>query len=60
MPKQLREAWRQATAAVIEAAIPDDALLPEAWPTCAVLLPHARAALDLTSDGMWEIARYLG
>jgi hypothetical protein len=60
MPEQLREAWRQATAAVIEAAIPDDALLPEAWSACAVLLPHVRAALDLTSDGMWEIARYLG
>ena len=54
MPEQLREAWRQAAAAVIEAAIPDDALLPEAWPACAVLLPHARAALDLTRDGMWR------
>ena len=27
---------------------------------CAVLLPHARAVLDLTSDGMWQIAQYLG
>ena len=26
----------------------------------AVLLPHARAVLDLTSGGMWQIARYLG
>jgi hypothetical protein len=34
--------------------------LPAAWPACAVLLPHARAVLDPTSDGMWQIARYLG
>ncbi len=27
---------------------------------CAVLLPHARAVLDLTSGGMWRIAQYLG
>jgi len=27
---------------------------------CAVLLPHARAVLDLTSGGMWRIALYLG
>ena len=27
---------------------------------CAVLLPHARAVLDLTSGGMWQIAQYLG
>ena len=27
---------------------------------CAVLLPHARAVLGLTSDGMRQIARYLG
>ena len=27
---------------------------------CAALLPHAQAVLDLTSDGMWQIARYLG
>ena len=27
---------------------------------CAVLLPHARAVLGLTSSGLWQIARYLG
>lgn len=27
---------------------------------CAALLPHARAALDPSSDGMARIARYLG
>ena len=31
-----------------------------AWPVCAVLLPHARAVLDLTSSGIWYIAQYLG
>ena len=25
-----------------------------------MLLPHARTVLDLTSGGMWQIARYLG
>jgi hypothetical protein len=25
-----------------------------------VLLPHARAVLDLTSGGIWRIAQYLG
>jgi Tetratricopeptide repeat len=60
VPADTRPQWEQAAATLVEAAIPDDALLPEAWPACAVLLPHARAALDLTSDGMWQIARYLG
>jgi hypothetical protein len=52
--------WEQAAAALVEAAIPADARLPTAWPVCAALLPHARAVLGLTSDGMWQIAQYLG
>ena len=52
--------WEQAAAALVEAAVPADARLPAAWPVCAVLLPHARAVLDLTSGGMWQIAQYLG
>jgi hypothetical protein len=52
--------WEQATAALVEAAVPADPQLPAAWPVCAVLLPHARAVLDLTSTGMWRIAQYLG
>ena len=60
MPAGLASQWRQAAAALIEAAIPDDTNLPGAWPVCAALLPHAQAVLDLTSGGMSRIARYLG
>ena len=52
--------WQQAAAVLVEAAVPADGSLPGAWPACAVLLPHVRAVLDLTSDGMWVIAQYLG
>ena len=46
--------WEQAAAALVEVAVPADPQLPAAWPVCAVLLPHARAVLDLTSGGMWR------
>ena len=52
--------WEQAAAILVEAAIPTDPELPATWPACAVLLPHARAVLDLTSSGMRRIADYLG
>ena len=52
--------WHQAAAALVEAAVPADPEVPSAWQACAVLLPHARAVLDLTSSGMRRIARYLG
>src|SRR5580692_7685277 len=57
---QTRPAWRQAIAAVIEAALPRTAQDPAAWPTFAALLPHAQAALAPASDGMGKIATYLG
>ena len=60
MPAELARQWRQAAAALIEAAIPADTALPGTWPACAALLPHAQAALDLTSGGMRRIAQYLG
>jgi Tetratricopeptide repeat len=60
MPAELASQWRQAAAALIEAAIPEDTEPPGTWLVCAALLPHAQAVLDLTSDGMWRIARYLG
>ena len=59
LPADEAARWEQAAAALVEAAVPDDPRLPPAWPVCAVLLPHARAALDPTSGGMWRIARYL-
>jgi hypothetical protein len=52
--------WRQAAAALVEAAVPADPAEPAARSACAVLLPHAQAVLDLTSDGMRRIAQYLG
>ena len=52
--------WEQAAAALIEEAVPADPDLRAAWPTCAVLLPHARTVLDLTSGGMWKIVQYVG
>ena len=60
LPAEAAGQWEQAAAALVEAAVPADARLPEAWPVFAVLLPHARAVLDLTSDGMRQIAQYLG
>ncbi|MGD0373676.1 MAG: tetratricopeptide repeat protein [Streptosporangiaceae bacterium] len=52
--------WDQAAASLVEAAIPTDTQLPMTWPACAVLLPHARSVLKLTSKGMLRIAQYLG
>lgn len=49
-----------AAAALVEAAVPADPALPAAWPVYAMLLPHARAVLPLTSDKMGRIVRYLG
>jgi hypothetical protein len=60
MPAGLAGQWRQAAAALVEAAVPADPELPETWPVCARLIPHARAVLDLTSGGMRRIADYLG
>ena len=60
MTAELAQAWRQAAAALIEDAIPGDTGLPESWPVCAMLLPHAQAALTEDSDGMARIVNYLG
>ena len=60
MPARLAQAWQQAAAAVVEAAIPRDPRQPQTWPVFAALLPHAQAVLGLTSDGMSRMADYLG
>jgi Tetratricopeptide repeat len=60
MPADLAGQWRQASAALIEAAIPGDTELPGTWQACAELLPHAQVALADDSDGMARIATYLG
>jgi hypothetical protein len=60
LPAEVADQWKQMATALVEAAIPADTGLPAAWPICSMLLPHARAVLGLTSDGMSRIARYLG
>ena len=52
--------WERAAAALVGSAVPADAQLPETWPACAALLPHARSVLSLTSIGIWQMAEYLG
>jgi Domain of unknown function (DUF4062)/Tetratricopeptide repeat len=60
MPSELAAAWRQAAAAVIEAALPADPQQPDGWAAFAVLLPHAKATLALDSQYMARIVDYLG
>jgi hypothetical protein len=60
MPAELAGTWREAAAAVIEAAIPVDPQQPANWSVFGVLLPHAEAALPADSIGMVRIAEYLG
>jgi Tetratricopeptide repeat len=60
MPVDLADAWRQAAAAVIEAAIPQVPDRPDTWLEFAALVSHARLALPADSDAMARIADYLG
>ena len=60
MPSELATEWQRAAAAVIQAALPGDPGDPADWPVFALLLPHAQAALDAGSEGMAQIASYLG
>ena len=52
--------WEQTAALLVEAAVPDKPELPDAWPRCTVLLPHALAVLRTTSSGIIAIAEGLG
>jgi len=56
---EVAEDWQRAAAALIEAALPDDADNPAKWRVFAVLLPHAQAALTPASYGMDSVATYL-
>lgn len=60
LPAEAARQWQQDAAALIELAVPDDARVPETWDLSEVLLPHAMAAVALTSGGMRQVARYLG
>ncbi len=60
MPPDVAAGWRQVTATIIEAGIPDDTGEPGNWPTLRALLPHVQAALSDDSRGMESIADFLG
>ena len=60
MPPELATAWRDAAAAMIEAALPEGQRQPEVWPLYALLLPHALATLAAESVGTRRVANYLG
>jgi Tetratricopeptide repeat len=60
MPDEVARQWQQAAASLIEAALPSDPQDPGCWPVFAALLPHAQAAVDPASYGMYRLARYLG
>src|ERR1035438_2669621 len=52
--------FRSAAAVIGAALLPGDPEDPGSWPVFAALLPHAQATLDPASDGMYQVARYLG
>jgi Tetratricopeptide repeat len=60
VPQNEAQAWQRAAALVIDAALPGDPRDSGLWPVFAALLPHVQAALDPASDGMQQLALYLG
>jgi hypothetical protein len=48
--------WRHVAADLVGAAIATAGQLPDARSDWTALLPHARAVLDLTSHGIWQLA----
>ena len=60
MPEPLAQAWRQAAATLIDAAIPQTPERRATWPDFAALLPHAQVALTDDSASMGLLVDYLG
>ncbi len=60
LPADRVDQWERAATVLVEGVVPTDPELPAAWPVSAVLLPHARAVLDLTSGGLWRVTQSLG
>jgi hypothetical protein len=60
IPAEEAVRWRRTAAALTEAAIPADPMLPEVWPLCSLLLPHAQAVLLPTAPGTIRMAWYVG
>ena len=54
-----RNGWRQAAAALVEAALPADPERPETWESFALLLPHALATFDPGRPGTATLLSYL-
>ena len=54
------DSWRQAAAALVEAALPPDPKVARDWLTFAALLPHAKAVLGESSAGLARVVDYLG
>jgi hypothetical protein len=54
------EAWHASAAALVEAVLPDDVTVRDAWSRCALLLPHARALFGVGSAGTARMVEYLG
>ena len=61
MPADLARQWRQATAALVGAALPaDPPWLSGTWPDYALLLPHVQATAPADGAAAAAIADYLG
>lgn len=61
MPKEMADAWRDATADLVDEAIPIDPQDPQTWTDYAALLPHAQAVLVPAEHyGLSRLVHYLG
>jgi NB-ARC domain/Tetratricopeptide repeat len=54
-----RNGWREAAAALVEAALPADPEIPDTWESFALLLPHALATFDPGRPGLGALLSYL-